>query len=112
MRICRTGITRTVVLVGTIAIKFPTLRYGYQKFLEGLLANLQERFWWREWPNDRLCPVLLASRWGFWLVMPFVEDIEEHEMPPRREFTDLPLDYKADNFGRMDDGRIVLRDYG
>ena len=112
MRIDRTGITRTVILIRSWAIKVPTLRYGWRMFLSGLLANLQERQWWGWWPNNpRLCPVLRSSRLGFWLVMARTEDIEEHEMPPRGEYLDLPLDYKADNFGRID-GRIVLRDYG
>lgn len=112
MRLCRTGITREVLLVRRWAIKVPKVRYGWRYFLHGILANLQEREWWREWSNnEQLCPVLRSSRLGFWLVMPRTEDVSDDELPPRETFVDLPMDYKADNFGWLN-GRIVLRDYG
>lgn len=107
-----TGITRTVYVTRRWAIKTPSCRYGWKYFLHGLLANLQEREWWGyDYRPEALCPVLAASRLGFWLVMPVATDIAENELPPREDFADLPCDYKHDNFGWYQ-GRIVLRDYG
>jgi hypothetical protein len=97
-------------LAGSLAIKVPAIRCGYRLFLQGLLANLQEREWGRT-ADPRLCPVLLACPLGTFLVMRRADDIEESELPAADEFDCLPLDHKADNFGRLD-GRIVLRDYG
>lgn len=112
MKVHRNGVTRTVVTVGSIAIKLPVMRYGYCLFLQGLLANLHERFWWRATGQDaRLCPVLMGCPLGTFVVMRLANDIGEDQLPPRDAFEGLPLDYKADNFGLLD-GNVVLRDYG
>jgi hypothetical protein len=107
--ICHDGITRTVLLVGRWAIKLPKMRYGYEMFLRGLLANCQERMWWKELRDRRLCPVVCSSRFGVFLIMRRAENVAD--APPREEFSGLPLDYKPDNFGLLN-GRVVLRDYG
>ena len=68
------GITRTVFLVGHLAIKVPQHNYGWEKFLRGLLANLQEKLWGRGY-DERLCPVLWASPGGWIIVMRRVDRI-------------------------------------
>ncbi len=46
-----TGVTRTVFLCGRLAFKLPCMRYGWRLFLQGLLANMQEREFSRtRWP--------------------------------------------------------------
>lgn len=106
------GITRTVLLFGGYAVKVPQHRYGWRKFLQGLLANDQEAMWWRETRDERLCPVLWSLPLGLMLVQRRVErNARAEELPPRVDLDGLPLDYKPDNFGWLD-GRLVLFDYG
>lgn len=131
------GITRTVLVFGTKVIKFPTLNYGWKYFLQGLLANIQERDLWKsinkysELPDAHLllCPVSFCFPGGWFLIMPKA-DIERHE---REVFTlgaetkcaevwkktfyqkwfdaNLDGDEKPDNFGYYQD-RLVKVDYG
>jgi hypothetical protein len=55
----RSGLTRTVILVGPLAIKVPTIRYGLPMWCRGLLANESER----EWSSvDGVNPVLWSLR--------------------------------------------------
>ena len=105
----KTGVTRIVLLVNKFAIKLPSFRNGWRCFLQGILANEQERVWSAGLIDDRLCPVIISSRFGFWLAMRRADEITE--LPPRENFNGLPLDYKLSNFGLLD-GRIVLVDYG
>ncbi len=101
------GITRWVILTKNSAIKLPSFR-GWKFFLMGLLANLQEQFWWVETRDPRLCPVKFCLS-GFLLVMPRVEVcIEEVDYS---YYEGLPLDPKPINFG-IYKGKIVLIDYG
>lgn len=120
------GSTRTVFLIGGYVFKVPTCRYGWEYFLRGLLANMQERQWWRDAqrlphvdPNHRLCPVVFSLPGG-WLVV-----MKRAYVPPnyRKKFTDmemkrleplfdgLPYDATIQNFGFL--GRhLVMIDYG
>lgn len=83
MKIIRSGVTRTVILIGSYAIKVPSFRYGafkwrWRSFLNGLLANLQEvEFSDAKWPE--LCPVIRSSRFGLFLVMPRVQVMTDAE---------------------------------
>jgi hypothetical protein len=119
------GATRTVLLVGKYAIKFPSL-YSWQMFLLGLLGNIQERRWWKTgWAEARLklCPVLIADRWGFILIMPRCELLagspDEAAMSEQehRAFTTLeaggclPVENKRSSFGYLN-GRLVAVDFG
>lgn len=106
------GITREVVLTRRWAFKFPSLR-SWKLFLTGLLANLQERDWWRSTHDKRLCPVVAWLPGGFLVVMPRAERLEpdEYLFLQEEEFDGLPLDAKPSNFGTYQ-GRTVLIDYG
>ncbi len=103
------GITRNVFLTKRYAIKLPTFR-SWKLFLTGLLANMQETFWWKETHNDsRLCPVVFGCWGGWFIVMRKAEPIDR--LINYEYFTGLPLDPKPTNFGILDD-RVVMIDYG
>lgn len=114
------GISRTVFLVGGYAIKVPCGRYGWAKWLRGLLANLQERQWSR-FGYPELCPVLFADPLGLVVIMPRAEiltrqlDPREYmeffgEIYPKRGYR-IPSENKPDSFGYVN-GRLVAVDYG
>lgn len=109
------GLTRSVVLVGRLAIKLPQHRYGWFRFRQGLAANRKEAGVWRKRPDDvRLCPVLFALPGGLLLVQRRVDRVLRwDETDPIQDFAceDLTSDTKPVNFGVLD-GRIVLLDYG
>jgi hypothetical protein len=114
------GITRTVFLIGKYAIKVPCGRYGWQKWLRGLLANLQEREWSKaNYPE--LCPVLFSDPFGVVVVMPRAEILDRPLTPgeyhamfediyPERGYR-IPSENKPDSFGYLN-GRLVAVDYG
>lgn len=113
----RDGVTREVLLVGSWAVKLPKLTYGWRLFLQGLLANMQERqFAAAKWPE--LCPVIWGLPGGWLLVMRRAEpmtDAEWTKFDPER-FCDrrdyrVPAEHKRDSFGKLN-GRIVVVDYG
>jgi len=110
------GISRTVFLVGRYAIKVPCGRYGWNKWLRGLLANLQEREM-SKMRDPRLCPVLLSDPLGLVVVMPRVavcqQELTGDEFfwfTHRGEYV-LPVENKADSFGYLN-GALVAVDYG
>lgn len=112
------GITRTVFLTKRYALKVPCCRYGWSKFLLGLLANMQERTWGR-CGLDGICPVLWADPLGFLVIMPRCEPLSaEQEMSASeyRTFVErdgyiIPAENKPDSFG-IYRGEIVAIDYG
>lgn len=113
------GTTRTVILVGSYAIKVPRFWHQYSGhrwkiFLRGILANIDESFWWKcAFQKEKLCPVLWKSPLGFILVMKRAEPLTEEEYDKEKfenEFKLLPLDNKMINFGKVEN-RIVLIDY-
>lgn len=113
----RNGISRTVLLVGRHAVKIPVLRYGWKKFLQGLLANMQEReFSKAGWPE--LCPVKFSLPGGFLLVMPRVQVMTDEEFDRFdyvgfvfKEDRKIPVEPKSDSFGWLN-GCVVAIDYG
>ena len=113
----RQGITREVFLTRRYAIKIPKLKYGWHKFLCGLLANMQERqFAAAGWPQ--LCPVVFSLPGGWLVVMRRAEMLSDAEWaafnPEAFCETDdyhVPAEFKQDSFGKLD-GRIVAVDYG
>jgi hypothetical protein len=113
----RQGITREVILTRRYAIKIPKLIYGWQKFLCGLLANMQEATFARAgWPE--LCPVVFSIPGGWLVVMRRAEPLSDAEWeafdaPAFCETTGylIPAEFKQDSFGMLD-GRIVAVDYG
>jgi len=113
------GSTRSTVLIGQYALKFPST-VEYRLFLLGLLGNLQEKRF--SGSDPRLCPVIFSMPLGLMNIMP------RAQMLSRDEF--FALDYKAfvdssnghyllsdmaerkmDTFGWLN-GRIVVVDYG
>jgi hypothetical protein len=78
----KNGVTRVVFIFKRHVLKLPTLK-RWDLFLNGLLANMQERdFGMTKTPAPRfpyLCPVRHASRLGFWLVMDKASPASEQE---------------------------------
>lgn len=114
----RQGVTREVILVGRWAVKLPKLIYGWQKFLCGLLANMQEASFSKAgWPE--LCPVVFAIPGGWLLVMKRAQPLsaEQWQAFDARSFVEgnpdyvIPAETKQDSFGTLD-GRVVAIDYG
>lgn len=110
------GISRTVFLVGRYAIKVPCGRYGWAKWLRGLLANMQERSFGRA-GYEGFCPVLFADPLGFVVVMRRADPLDrelsdaEFEAFVNRDGYILPVENKSDSFGYLD-GQVVAVDYG
>lgn len=116
------GTTRTVLLVGGLAIKIPSM-VEWRLFLYGLLGNMQEARWWREMPDSRamMCPVLFAVPGGFLTVKrratPVTDEEWFYQSADGRDWYEeahalcIPVENKVDSWGRID-GRIVAVDYG
>lgn len=110
------GISRTVFLVGPYAIKVPCGRYGWEKWLRGLLANMQERRFGRlGW--EGVCPVLLADPLGLVVVMPrcrpvpgYFTDSYYERLINRGDYR-IPAENKPDSWGILN-GKTVAVDYG
>ena len=113
------GCTREVVLVGSWALKLPSLR-SWRLFLTGLLCNQQETsFASLGWPE--VCPVKFSIPGGFLVVMPRVIPLSESRKEPvtDEEFEawtvradgEIPAEAKLDSFGSYE-GRVVAIDYG
>jgi hypothetical protein len=122
MRLNNRGATRTVLLIGGVAIKIPGA-WGKSRLwvsiLNGLLANCQEAEFSRSWMAERgLCPVLFSLPGGFILVMkraaPMTEDqwadFDFDAFVYRKDCT-LPVEQKRDSFGWVD-GKVVAVDFG
>ena len=103
----RQGATRNVSLTRALALKFPRLT-SWRTFLNGLLANDQERVFSRL-PDARLCPVLWAAPGGFLVIMCRAQPLPPGVAP--LGWNDLPVERKCDSFGLLD-GQMVALDYG
>ncbi len=110
------GATRMVIVTRRWAIKLPHPT-EWRLFLQGLLANMQERQFskagWRE-----LCPVVFSIPGGWFLVMPRAEMLtdEEWDAFDVEAFCDqpnyhVPAEAKRSSFGKIA-GHIVVIDYG
>ncbi|HEY3004519.1 MAG TPA: hypothetical protein VGJ44_19385 [Kribbellaceae bacterium] len=121
MRLIRRGITRTVLLIGPWAIKVPSLRpYGdglhgvLWSVSRGIQANLSEREWSRNAPNDPVCRVRWSLLGGLVNIYPRCSPVQvgpdgSYPAGPPREW--LPLgDDKLENLGMLAD-RVVWVDY-
>lgn len=123
----RTGVTRDVFLVGSLAFKLPKLTYGWKCFLQGLLANMQERqFAATGWPE--FCPIRFSIPGGWLVVMSRARPLTAAELATApiemKPFAHgavpwltldadyiIPVECKEDSFGVFE-GRIVAVDYG
>ena len=125
MKIVRDGVTRTVILAGRYAIKFPSTRYSWRLFLRGLLANMNERDIWRwsgvaDWtgvPRNLLARVIWVCPGGWFLVMERADRIlteEEYDWDlfEAAKKSKPPIsDLKPDNIGIFGSNRKII-DYG
>ena len=110
------GVTRRVLLVGSLAIKVPSVT-EWRLFLLGLLANMQEALLAKTgWPE--LCPVLWSVPGGFLIVMRRARVLTDDEFLAldlehwvQREGYRIPAEIKSDSFGYLD-GDLVAVDYG
>jgi hypothetical protein len=110
------GVTRTVLLIGPWAFKFPSM-VEWRLFLLGLLANMQERTFSRVgWPE--LCPVLWSLPGGWLVVMRRARELtrEEFDQLDLEAWLDrgdymIPAEPKMDSFGWIGK-QLVAVDYG
>lgn len=113
----RSGVTRTVILIGRYAIKVPTLRGGIhpgfrgrmEGFAAGYLANLSEARWsgFADW-QGRIAPVLHSWLGGLIQIYPRCDPLPLNVELPLLDPD--PGDVKPDNYGVLD-GVIVRVDY-
>lgn len=108
------GCTRMVLLIGPWAVKLPQVRYGWRNFLFGLLANMQERRFWRDTRDERLCPVVASLPGGWLVVMRRALELPEGART-KAELSQLVVgdlvEPKCSSFGWID-GFLVAIDYG
>lgn len=108
------GATRVVFIFNRFVIKFPRL-CKYRNFLQGLLANEQENYWYNNSPEDikiKLCPVLFHFPFSFFIIMPTCNLYSELTFEEyTSEFNNIPVEFKKDSFG-MYKGKVVAIDYG
>lgn len=113
------GTTRFVILIGKYAIKFPRIHHKYKghrykMFLRGILANIDEKFWYKSgFEKNKLAKVIFTSPFGLFLIMERAEPLSSGEYDKQQmeeQFKHLPLDNKIQNFGKVDN-RVVLIDY-
>lgn len=115
MKLIHTGVTRHVILIGKYAIKIPRLNYGWRLFLQGLLANHQERTF-SSMKREPICPVIFYTPGGFLSIMPRCKPISELEYKALdlNLYKNIPCEKtggKSDSYGWLN-GQIVALDYG
>jgi hypothetical protein len=101
-------------------VKIPRF-LSWRVFLEGMIANLQERELSRRYSNEeKLCPVIWADPLGLAVVMPFARPMTDEEWEPfdvigfcdLQNGSSLPIECgKRDTYGVIA-GRVVAVDYG
>lgn len=100
------GCTRRVLLIGSLAIKWPKVTGGFK-------ANRYERRRWQT-GDVRLCPILFSDPFGLLVIMrraADLEPVEAWEIIAQTDFSGLPHDTIPENVGLID-GRLVMVDYG
>jgi hypothetical protein len=113
------GTTRTVILIGKYALKFPRIHLrannGWSLFLRGLLGNMNESNFGRDF-KEELCPVVFRLWGGFLTVMLRAEELTEEEWNNFNFYDHFKVLYpdlcenKKSSFGKLN-GRIVAVDY-
>lgn len=116
VKIVRTGVTRTVILIGRYAVKVPSLRGGssgarLESLCWGILANRSERQWhdYEGW-RGAVAPVVGSWLGGAVQVYPRCLPLPLGARGPLPRLEPCPGDVKPDNFGILD-GRVVRLDY-
>ncbi|EBF1314447.1 hypothetical protein DEG99_01935 [Salmonella enterica] len=122
MEIKTNGVTRTVILIGKYALKFPAIHHNYSMFIEGIRANLNEG---RFVGFDCRAPIartLYSNKFGLLNVQERARTIRHAglfrlalcEMCMKSDFFNkdfLMDDPKPENFGYSSTGLVKL-DYG
>lgn len=112
----RKGVTRNVILIGRYVIKIPTFTQ-WNLFLHGLLGNMNEKIWWKNSGDLRLCPVLWSCPGGFLNIMARAREVTVNEYLGmskkymKNYFDTIPVEIKPSSFGWID-RRLVAIDYG
>jgi hypothetical protein len=112
------GSTRTVLLIGKWAVKFPCWQYEWRHFLWGLLANHTEYIVSRM-GHAQVCPVLWTLPLQLIICMPRTTGLSLQEFMQfdyesfikTEDERVIAVENKLDSFGWLD-GRIVAVDYG
>jgi len=113
------GTTRLVLVVGAWAFKFARGARGRRcnKYEAELFINVDDR------RREMLCPVRWCSNAHSVLIMDTAQPLTESDhanLLDREEFPDWdyrpfedgePFEYKASDWGRLKDGRLVAVDY-
>lgn len=110
----RYGYNRIVFVIGTIAVKIPNLLNGDRGFSHGLVCNLNESELFKQSSGDnRIGNVKFCAWFGVFLIMQrysilsrALTDIEVSALPITNP------DPKIGNYSMLDDGTIVVVDYG
>jgi len=114
------GATRTVYIGRKRVYKFPHFTFSWKNFVQGMLANDQEKVFSRcKDFEQRLCPVLWSLPLGLLVVMPRCEVLTREEweselkdsIPISHAEVSNLVEMKPNSFGWYD-GRIVALDYG
>lgn len=104
----------------TIVIKLPNFTVSWNKFLRGLVCNMEEFKTWsynsgayESGKSHLLCPVIWAS-WGGWiLIMKRADPVDE--MDESVDIRDHKKHFRGDdvvsNYGWLE-GKLVKIDYG
>ena len=113
------GATRIVFLLFRVAVKFPRC-FSARTFLQGMLANMQERCFWRGMKHPMLARVLFGDPLGLCVVMERAEATGElieaiygdvstffHDC----RYAGLPVDPHVSNIGIFKN-ELKLIDYG
>lgn len=110
------GTTRVVYLMPKYAIKIARIN-KWNSFLRGLLANMDERLWYKNSPKewkDKMCPSFKCLFGGLILICkraePITDDIWESSLIKEDDFYPIPVDWKKENLGLIKN-RIVIIDY-
>lgn len=109
------GSFRRVVLIRGYAIKFPRPRY----FTLGMQCNRWEREMWQRWRPifgwESLCPILFADPLGLFVVMERARQpvsLQTIIDADPDDYPDTTAEVKEENYGFLQDGRLVAIDYG
>jgi hypothetical protein len=107
----RSGHSRAVVLVGSVALKFPKPTSSWS-FVTGMIGNILEAQRWQGVNHPQLARVYWCAPLGLCLIM------KRYRQTPyyltKDEYNALPydgVDFKPANFA-IENNRIVLLDYG
>jgi hypothetical protein len=119
IRVSRTGTTRLVLVIGPWALKFARGARGCRcnEYEANLFRTVGDR------RRAMLCSVRWCSGAGWLLVMATAQPLakaDHEDLLDRGDFPDWdyrpgedgePFEYKASDWGRLEDGRLVALDY-